>query len=269
MKTISARLCEREGIRFWTLPDFERLGCRTAFFLRYGGVSRGAFRGLNLGLNTADEPERVLRNRSQAASAAGFQAQLPVVALQVHGTRLRQVTHRDAARGWQTLRTAVPGTDGLMTSEAGLPLAVKVADCLPVLFAADTGIAAVHAGWRGVAGEILPKTVRRFRDLWNVQPEKIWAAVGPGIGPEAFTVSGEALERLGGPCPECVCPRPDGTVGIDLWTAAERQLLRAGLPPSQIILIRDSTAAHPRKYFSHRRDHGTTGRMLGMIQRER
>ncbi len=263
-------LHRRAGIRFWTVPAFARLGCRTAFFLRSGGVSRGDFRGLNLGLRTADRPEAVLRNRARALRAAGFLDLRPVVARQEHGTRLRLIRRADAGRGWQAADNGPAATDGLLTSVPGLPLAVTVADCLPVLLAAEksSAVGAVHAGWRGIAREILPQAVRRFRREWGIAPGRLWAAIGPGIGPEAFIIRGEALRQLGRMFPEAVRPRLDGAAAFDLRRAAGLQLRRAGIPAEHIIVIRDSTAASPRRYFSHRRAGGQTGRMLGMIQKE-
>lgn len=263
-------LRERHGIRFWTIPAFERLGCRAVFFQRRGGVSRGECRGLNLGFNAPDDPERVRRNRLLALRSAGFCRLQPAAGMQIHGTRLRRVRRRDAGRGWLDPATAFAATDGLLTEETGLPVCVVTADCLPVLIAAEgaTGVAAVHAGWRGVAGGILVKALRRFRSWWGVRPEAIWIAIGPGIGPEDFIVRDAVLAELGALYPEAVLNRRGNTAGFDLWDAVRIQARRCGVPENQVIILRENTAAHPRKYFSHRRDQGRTGRMLAVIQRD-
>jgi polyphenol oxidase len=266
----TARCLRRRGVRFWTVPALARLGCRAVFFLRTGGYSSSPCRGLNLGFNSPDDPASIRRNRALALRAAGFRDLLPATGQQVHGSKIRRVSRRGAGRGWETQASAFAATDGLLTAEIGLPLAVGVADCLPVLLAAEGGgIAAVHAGWRGLSGGILPLAVSRFRTWLGVKPEQVWAAIGPAIGPEAFIIRGEVLQRLRTLFPEAVLnPRAEASK-FDLWLAARLQLERAGLRPERIIVIRDSTAAHPRKYFSHRRDQGQTGRMLAMIQRQK
>lgn len=270
MSSARIRLRRRGGVAFWTAPSFERSGVRPALFLRTGGKSRGAFRGLNLGLNTADAPARVRANRRLALAAAGFERSRPVAPRQVHGTRLLRVTRRHAGRGWDAPTTAPRGIDGLLTDVPGLPLAVSVADCLPVLLAADDGraVAAVHVGWRGLAAGILPKAVRAFWQHWHLGPERLRALVGPAIGPEAFEVRGEVLRRLSRLFPDAVRARRGDAAHFDLWCAARSHLRAAGLRPGRILVVRESTHAHPHRYFSHRRDHGTTGRMLGMIWRE-
>ncbi len=260
-------LRRRAGATYWTVPALEALGVRTAVFLRSGGASREAYRGLNLGLNTDDRLDRVRSNRRLALAAVGPWPLRPVVPFQVHGTRLLHATRRHAGRGWLSLSSAPSGVDGLLTDVPGLPLAVSVADCLPVLLAADDAraVAAVHAGWRGLVKGILPKAVRAFRRYGRLGPERLWAVVGPGIGPEAFAVRGAALRSLARAFPGSVRDRRGESAHFDLQHAARTQLLEAGVRPRRIVVIRESTHARPRRYFSHRRDRGTTGRMLGMI----
>jgi len=197
MKYSGARMEQRGGVHFWTVPPLANLGCRAAFFRKKGGVSQGPFRSLNLGLSTEDEVADVLTNRALAFKAAGFGPLLPVVGRQSHQVRLQNVTRRDAGRGWADLARAPRRTDGLFTRVPGLPLAVTVADCMPVLMATDQGraVAAVHAGWRGLAAGILSKALDFFWRRWRLSPARVWVAIGPAIGPRAFLVRGEALRR--------------------------------------------------------------------------
>jgi len=267
MKTSQYVVRKRKGIVFWQIPVFENWGSRALFYFRTGGVSPSPFRGLNLGLNTEDAYEHVVKNRRLAYIAGKLGPLLPVVGNQVHGNRIQSVSRKDAGRGWYSIHTAIPQTDGLITSVPGLPLAITVADCLPVLFTDEEGtaVAAVHAGWRGIAQGILLKIVKQFRIKKNIKSDRLWVAIGPAIGPSAFTIYGDTLEQLQTILPEAVKRHTSGAMGYDLWLAARHQLIQSGINKEKIITIRDCTASHPRKYFSYRRDK-ITGRMLGIVQ---
>jgi purine-nucleoside/S-methyl-5'-thioadenosine phosphorylase / adenosine deaminase len=261
------KLVFSEGLRYWTIPLFEQMGYRTAFFTRYGGVSTGACKGLNLGMNTEDELPHVHKNREAAFRIGDFGPYFPVVGNQVHGKRIRLVNHRDAGKGWTSISTAIKKNDGLVTTTGGLPLAVSVADCLPVLLVAEKkqAVAAVHAGWRGITQGILIEVIKQFRKVLAIGPEQLWIAIGPGIGPQKFRVKGLARTQLTQVSPNSIRKDLDGSATCDLWIAATTQLIQHGIRKEQIITIRECTASHPKKYFSYRRDNNT-GRMLGMVQ---
>jgi len=269
LKSASPDRGGKQRLWFWNLPKFKKFGCQGIFFLRKGGVSQGCYRGLNLGLRTGDRLEAVLQNRDKAVKAAKLGPYSPVLGQQVHGTRIAIVDQRDAGKGWHHPNSARPRTDGLITATRGLPLAVAVADCLPILFVDEQAraVGVVHAGWRGLLRGILSQAVLKFRQELGISAERLWVAVGPAIGPEAFIVRGEVLARLRRHYPEAVRKgtAPD-CAGFDLGRAAGVQLISQGIRKNQLIIIRDCTAGHPRKYFSHRRDQGRTGRMLGMVQ---
>jgi YfiH family protein len=268
---ISPQIRRRGGLAFWHLPAWEKQGVRACFFMRPGGQSQGAFRGLNVGLHTADLPANVAQNRQVALGAGGLGPGAPVLGQQVHGHNLRVAVMRDQGRGWWKAEDALPATDGILTVQPGLPVGVMTADCLPVLLAAfgsTRAVAAIHVGWRGLVAGILPEAIKKMVRYWQLCPEHIWAALGPAIGPRAFEVRGETLAQLRSLCPAAVRGTKPGALvaGYDLWQAAQGQLLQAGLLKKNLVAIRECTASHPRKYFSHRRDHGQTGRMLAMVQ---
>ncbi len=119
-------------------------GWRAAFSTRLGGVSPAPFDTLNLGIATADDPARVWRNRLAFAAAAGIAADDLVVPGQVHGTTVAEVGGRSAVAAPGLAPTSSPSTDGLLTREAGVPLFVSFADCVPVLLSP----AGRRAPWR-------------------------------------------------------------------------------------------------------------------------
>lgn len=120
--------------------------------------------------------------------------------------------------GGSVLRVSRPGAageaDALLTEEPGLPLAVRTADCVPVVIHGDTAVAVVHAGWRGLAAGVVANAMAALRAH---HPRR--AAIGPSIGPCCYEVGTEVIDVLGVPATTTW-----GTASADLWTAAERQL---------------------------------------------
>ncbi|KIX84412.1 peptidoglycan editing factor PgeF [Thermus filiformis] len=223
------------------------------FTTRLGGVSEGPFQSLNLSAATGDDPERVAENQRRVLAAFGHP---PVAGLrQVHGTQVHWVEG--------------PGTwegDGLLTATPGLLLRVGVADCYPLLLYHPKGaVGALHAGWRGVVGGILPRAVALLEER-GLDPEHLHLAIGPGIGGRCYQVGEEVAEvfaeaRLPTFAPD---PQAPGKYLLDLEAALLLQAQRAGLAPERVYRVGLCTHCDPR-LFSHRRDRGRTGRMWGVI----
>lgn len=255
------------------------------FSTRPGGVSTayGAM-SLNLGF-TADDPRRnVERNRELFLQALGVACPI-VTARQVHSDIVNVVDGPPSAM--------LVG-DALVTAAPGLLLAVKTADCTPVLLADASRrvVAAVHAGWRSTAKRIIEKTVGVMRQRFGSRPADIRAAIGPGIRPCCYEVGEEVRDHFrsqfayadelfreakeSDPVHEkypmlFLTARAPGhadlgrQIFLDLAEAARRQLLAAGLRAKNIAALDACTACHPERYFSHRAQRGRTGRMLGAI----
>lgn len=227
---------ESNGVR-WL--EAELGDAKAAFSTRLGGVSEPPFDSLNLGILTDDSRGAVEENRRRLAAALGHAPARVRFALQVHGTRL--IEHES--------REQLPEADGHVLREAGAAALVFVADCLPVALAGPKGVAMVHAGWRGLAGGILAAAAEAV--------EANTAAVGPGIGRCCYEVGEEVLEPFR--------PLGDGVATgrmLDLPEVARRLLAQAGV--EQIELSGLCTSCEEELFFSHRRDHGQTGRQAGV-----
>jgi purine-nucleoside/S-methyl-5'-thioadenosine phosphorylase / adenosine deaminase len=164
-------------------PDWPALpGVCAAVTQRGGGVSRPPFDSLNLALHVGDEPQAVGVNRRRLRDSLVLREE-PLWLSQMHGT---VVLDADRLSGPPA---AAPEADGAVTRTPGRVLAVLVADCLPVLFAARgagaVGIA--HAGWRGLASGVLEATVRAL----GCPAQALQAWLGPAIGPAHFEVGEE------------------------------------------------------------------------------
>jgi len=250
---------ERDGVR-WLEADLG--GARVAFSTRIGGVSESPFDALNLGILTDDEQLAVEANRLRLAAALGLAPGQVVFALQVHGTRL--IEHAEGSSEFcGSFRTkydrkeppnGLPEADGHIVREPGLAPLVFVADCLPIALRGPGGLAMVHAGWRGLAGGIVTAAAEAV--------EATSAAIGPGIGSCCYEVGDEVLEAFAG--------LGDGIAQgrmLDLPEVARRQLSRAGVESVQSAGL--CTSCESEFFFSHRRDHGRTGRQAGIAWLER
>jgi YfiH family protein len=148
--------------------------------------------------------------------------------------------------------------DALITTSQRLPLLMRTADCFAILLAARNGaaIAAIHAGWRGLAHHIIPRTLKKMGGL-GISPSELFVALSPSIHRPFFKN------------PKSETPLffhdfigPENT--IDLWKIAEQELLESGVPKEQIEIPKICTFCDPEKQFwSHRR--GELGRNLSVI----
>ena len=206
-------------------------GYVVAFTTRVGGVSAAPYDSLNLTVGTGDDPERVEQNRRIACESLGLAYDRLAFNRQIHSPTV----HR-AEPG----RRGTPG-DGLWTDEPEIPMLAMSADCLPIAVATTDGrrrLAVLHAGWRGLSEGVVAAGVAALGE----GPKA--AVIGPAIGPCCYEVGEEVAALFA----------PDLTTRgkLDLWTAAERALRRAGV--DRIDRTDVCTHDHPGLYFSHRRD---------------
>ena len=220
-----------------------------------GGASQAPYACFNLGDHVGDDPLAVAENRRMLRREAGLPAE-PCWLAQVHGV---SVADLDA-------RAPEAAADAAMTRCAGKVCVILTADCLPIVFATDTGdtVAAAHAGWRGLAAGVIGATVRAMA----AQPERLIAWLGPAIGLEHFEVGEEVREAFlkGDPgARDAFKANARGRFQADLAMLARRQLEDLGI--NRIYGGGECTYARAERYFSHRRD-GITGRQATLVWRE-
>jgi len=225
-------------------------GAGVLFSTRAGGVSEGAFASLNLGLLTADAPENVAENRRRLGEWTGHPWQRVCYGRQVHGARVRCATEPPSpARPYGE-------EDGQATALRDAAALVFVADCLPVVLASPGGVAALHGGWRPLAGGILAEGLRALREVGGDGP--VQAAIGPGARGCCYEVGEEVHAHFAD------CDARRGERMLDLAAVARVQLRRLGVETvhdSGVCTICDE------RLFSHRRDRGVTGRQAGVVWR--
>lgn len=155
--------------------------------------------------------------------------------------------------------------DALISDRPGLALAIRTADCLPVLLAdiKRRKIAVAHAGWRGVVQQIVPKTAGWLTKRFGTHAEDLRIAIGPGIGPCCFEVGPEVAVQFADLFPE----RQDlgGKCKIDLAEAVRRQLRQLFITADHIETSGLCTCCDPDLFHSYRRDRDSAGRMMATI----
>jgi YfiH family protein len=231
------------------------------FTTRFGGVSAGPWAELNLALHVEDEPRRVLANRDLLARHLGTSwVHLPQ---QVHGAGVLVVDASRAGRR-QIVRGGARGVDALVTSDVAIPLGVLVADCLPVLLAAATGVvAAAHVGRRGLASGVLQATVAAMVAN-GAEPADAVAVIGPGVCGQCYEVPEQMRDEVGRLVPGSASTTRAGSPSLDLAGGAESILREVGIGMVRRTGI--CTIEDPR-FYSYRRD-GVTGRFAGVVVRQ-
>ncbi len=239
----------------WIIPDWPAPASVAAISTtRSGGVSKGPWQSLNLGVNSGDDPDDVIQNRAlltENLPAAPHWLQ------QVHGRRV--VQHTGVLLADPTERVEA---DAQFTRDQHAVCAVLAADCLPVLFCDRRGtvVAAAHAGWRGMAAGVLENTVLTM----GPPTSDLMAWMGPAIGPAVYQVGDEvkaafASQQAAG----ADAFRPDGNRWLfDLYAMARHCLQQAGV--GHISGGGYCTYSDSERFFSYRRDRAT-GRMTSLV----
>jgi len=156
--------------------------------------------------------------------------------------------------------------DALLTDKPGLVLAVRTADCLPILLVdeARRAVAIAHAGWRGTLKQLAARAVEAMRTRFSTRPEDLHAAIGPGIGACCYEVGPEVAVQFRALFPE----RSDLSekTRIDLAEANRRLLIRTGVPETRLYLAGLCTCCRAAEFHSWCRDGRHAGRMLSAIR---
>ena len=221
--------------------------------LRGGGVSQSPYDGFNLAAHVGDDPAHVARNREMLRQALGLPAE-PAWLDQHHGSGVVAIDEPAASAG-------LPG-DAAVAHAPGHVCAVLTADCLPVLLCDSDGsrVAAVHAGWRGLAAGVIGAAIERL----DAGGRPLMAWLGPAIEPEAYEVDAPVHGQLLASCPQAedaFAPSRSGHWYANLRTVACHQLRAAGV---DAITGGDLFTCADDRFFSHRRD-GACGRQASLI----
>jgi YfiH family protein len=219
---------------------------------RTGGASTGAFDSLNFGDHVGDSADAVTENRQRLVAEADLASE-PRWLSQVHGNTV--VRCDDWAPGIEA--------DAIVCTTPDVPIGILTADCLPILLAASTGdeVAAIHAGWRGLAAGIIERTV----EAMQTRPGAVLAWIGPGISQAHYEVDEtvrDAFVTRDHLATNCFAPNASGRWQADLKTLAIIALRAQGV--RRVTDAGLCSFALADRFFSHRRQ-APTGRMASII----
>jgi len=237
-------------------------GFRHGFSLRTGGVSQGAYAALNLGRAVGDEPHAVAANLTLFADAIAVAPDLIYEATQVHGAAVHVLQAHDVLLDVRKIQA-----DALISFNSQRAVAVRVADCVPLLLAdlSSGMVAAVHAGWRGVVAAILPKVITLMAEL-GASVHDLHIVMGPHIRSCCFEVGDEVAEKLISSAPNVpVATRIHAKTMVDMSRILYHQLQTIGVSSNQIETLAGCTKCEASRFFSFRRDGGKSGRHMAAI----
>ena len=235
------------------------------FTTRLGGVSCGALSSMNLAIKLDETDENVTRNFEILGSALGFGIEDLVLTRQTHSDIVRVVSRSDC-KG--CFHRDYPECDALVSNDPGVALTVFTADCTPLLFhdPVTGAVGAAHAGWRGTASAIGPKTVAAMIENFGCKAENIHAAIGPNIGFCHFETDADVPDALLAAFGEEILPfirQSGGKYFVDLKEINALILRRCGV--RHIEISEDCTMCQPERFWSHRVTRGIRGSQGALI----
>ena len=215
------------------------------FFGREGGVSKGAFAGLNGSFYSGDDFEPVQENRRRMSLALGG-AQI-VTAKQTHSA---DAIFIDEPFPWDQR----PEADAIVTANPGIAVAVLAADCVPILFEGNGIVAAAHAGWKGSLAGIIESTVRLMEDH-GADRQHIKAAIGPHLRAPLFEVRQDLIDLVCATHPDAdrfFTPKTGDQFVYDHTSFVIARLQEAGITKDRINDVSGNTLETPETLYSYR-----------------
>ncbi|MDQ7024606.1 MAG: peptidoglycan editing factor PgeF [Anaerolineae bacterium] len=247
---------QQDSLEFYQSEMWTQL--KHGIFTRNGGVSLSPWASLNTGGTVGDDVAAVKRNHELMYEALDVEQKNACTTWQVHGADVVIANGPVQNRKW------VARADGVITNRVDVPLVMRYADCVPLLFhdPIQKAIGLSHAGWRGTVQGMASNTVLALQQAYGSRPQDVQVIIGPSISLECFQVGDEvlaAVEDYFGTLDGLMQRDPnDGTAYVDLWAANKLDLERAGV--EQIEIANICTYQNTHDFFSHRAEKGKTGR---------
>lgn len=228
---------------------------------RKGGYSSGILKSFNLGYTVGDNPKNVTKNIELLQNSITNNQSKIVFPKQTHSKNIGIVEND---------QNIFPNTDALITNIPGICIAIRTADCVPVLLfdSVQKVVAAIHSGWKGTIQKISQKTIELMQQEFESNPQDIIAGIGPSIGPEVYEVGPEVTNQFTKQFPKnnILVPIQDSDKSLlNLWEANKQILLDAGVPEKNIEMAELCTYSNPELFYSARRDGVKCGRLASGI----
>lgn len=260
---------EKDGVKVLVCRALEEKGFVNGFSTRIGGVSPIPENALNLSGHDIDTPENVAENRRRFLQIFGKNFQI-ATAWQIHGDKIRIINNAD------DMRETNEQFDALASNLPNLLVAVKTADCVPVLIgdAKTKACAAIHAGWRGTVQSIVPKAINLMKENFGTKAEDLIVAVGAAALNCCYEIGQDVIDSFKENFPNnhehLFSTTRENHALVNLHQANREQLLNAGVKPENIFIAPLCTMERTDLFFSYRVEkklYGKTGRLLSVIGR--
>lgn len=257
---------------YYLIPEWEAKypNVIAGFTTKHGGFSSDSFESLNMGFHVDDRKNSVCQNRLILSEKLKFPLEQWVGAEQTHETKIRKVNKSDKGKGSHDYGDSFKQTDGFYTSESGLLLTLCFADCVPLYFIAPQQriIGAAHAGWRGTVAGIGREMISCL-SAEGVKPSEVHVAIGPSICEKCYVVDDYVVSHLQNKV-EDVTKNTYNLIDknqyqLNLPKLNKQILMDAGVLEENIMSTNLCTSCNHELFFSHRKDQGTTGRMISFI----
>ncbi len=265
---------EREGVRALICAPLEQDGFTNGFSTRGGGVSPMPQDSLNLAGFNEDDAENIYENRRRFLKLFAGDWTL-TGCWQIHSADVRVVHNQQEANQKPGVLGDDQYCDALVSKTPKILLAVKTADCVPILIGDSTtgAFAAVHAGWRGTSTSIVRRAIEQLQQEYSVRAAGLRAAIGPAANVCCYEVGSEVINLFKERFPQSghlLTPTREGHARIDLHQANRDQLIKAGVLPDRIHSAPLCTMDRNALFFSYRREkklNGRVGRLMSVIGR--
>ncbi len=243
------------------------------FSTRYGGVSDGIYKSMNLSFSQGDDERRVLKNHCIMAKTMGVELADMVYSHQTHTTNVLRVTREHAGMGFTVTRN-FHDVDGFVTDVPGLMLVTAYADCVPLYFA-DTRLHVIglsHSGWRGTVNNMAQATVDKMSYEFGSRPCDIAAFIGPSICASCYEIGDDVArnfrDRYGAESEKILTKKEAASEDkyyLNLHAANRINMLNSGISPQNIHVTDICTCCNPELLFSHRASKGKRGGLCGYM----
>lgn len=267
---------ELDGVRALVCAPLEQDGFINGFSTRGGGISPMPHDALNLAGFNEDTAENILENRRRFLKL--FPGEWSLAGCwQVHGADIRVVKEAAQAQARPYATGDDDRCDALLSNRPHTLLAVKTADCVPLLLGdPHTGaFTAVHAGWRGTLASIGSQALEHMMQEYGTRPGDVRVAIGPAAGACCYEVGREVIDSFTASVPgsdDLFTPTREGHARIDLFKANRKQLTSMGVAAERIHTSPLCTMCRTDVFFSYRREknvHGKVGRLMAVIGRSK
>jgi polyphenol oxidase len=252
------------GLRYYSFELFEDEPIVHGVFTRQGGVSPAPWASLNTGGLSGDSRENVIENRKRIFSVFNRPVETIFDVWQVHSADVR-ISDRP-----RPLDQPHEKADAIVTHSQDVTLFMRFGDCVPILFYDPIRriVAQAHAGWQGTVSKIVQETVLKMKSVYGCDPADLLAGIGPSICPDHYEVGADVEQKARsafGTDTSSVIIHRGGKIAFDLWQANLNLLEQAGLKSEHIQVSGVCTAANPTDWYSHRAEHGKTGRFATIL----